>query len=357
MKQLARLSADNEILFFTNRNTLANISESLDGVQVVTPRMLSFGALSAVIWSMFFFPISSFLRRVGVCMILTNPVVLLPLRPTVSVIHDLNEFEMDAKYGWLRTFYRKRVMLASAVANSRKVIISSEFSKRQLLQFFPNVNVDRTEVIKVGVEIGAGLEVVSSPGSVEVRPEPFYLIVGRLDPRGKNLPAAVELYCQLEKFRPGHKLLLVGGINEFSRTEAEEFLADIKQDSFLKSRVSYLGYVDDDTLASLYNAATAVIFMSRYEGFGLPLIEAFKAGCPVIYNSDCEVLREHAEDAGLGVNKGADLETLKKTLAVLYDCSARIDLSRRMASVALKYNWEDSARNYLEVVRSVAAGL
>jgi alpha-1,3-rhamnosyl/mannosyltransferase len=113
--------------------------------------------------------------------------------------------------------------------------------------------------------------------------------------------------------------------------------------------------VDDTTLAALYQGATALIFLSRNEGFGFPLMEAFSQGCSVIYNQACEVLNDIAEGAGIAVTdtelSGDSIST--DAFEPLYDGAKREEMARRMQAVAAKYSWERCAARYIDLFARV----
>lgn len=350
-----------QVVFYTNKNTRDNLSSLDPNVKVVISSWLNAGSIPAIIFTAIIFPFMCLLRNIKIAVLLSNPIVLFRFIPTVSVIHDLNEFEVKFKYGVIRTFYRKYIMLKSAVGNSSRLIAVSGYTASQLKKYFPDVDMSRIHVIEQGVELeqvsGHMVDNVLTEHALSERG--YFLIVGRIDPKGKSLYEAITLYSQLAVSNGpgGQKLVLVGGINKSSQEEADKFLRFIKEDNELSENVIYLGYISDQALAGLYSKATAVIFLSKNEGFGFPLIEAFSQGCPVIYNQSCRVLDEHAEGAGIGVSEdeisnGLNYDRLK----VLYDPESRGELAMKMKSIAAKYNWERCATEYLELFSDMAEG-
>ena len=344
------------VVFYTNRNTLDNFTGSLEGIEVRLPLMLSLGSIPAIFWSAVVFPLICLVRRMRATLILANPIVVLPVVKTVSVICDVSEFEIVEKYGPFRTFYRKHIMLASAIRYSKRLVVISQFVREQLRRYFIVADRKQVDIVNLGVDVTTPepmfvRQMLEKKG---LRSDGYYLIVGRLDPRSKNLDSALRLYKWLEENFPGRELLLVGGINESTRREAEAFLNRIKGDPWLCSRVRYLGFVDDTELSALYSAATATIFFSRVEGFGLPLVEAFKLGCPVIYNADCEVLRDHADGAAFAVRENDIEGRLPRDLQQFLSERDRTDLKAKMAEVAARYDWRACADDYLRILDEVA---
>jgi len=358
-----KLESENgtQITFYTNKNTLAGIKSLSPDVKVVNSFWLNAGSIPAIFFTAIVFPLICYFQKVKVAVLLSNPIVLFRFAQTVSVIHDLNEFEVDSKYGVLRTYYRKKIMLKSALRNSSTLIAISRFVASQIATFFPEVPEERINVIESGVEIQtvSNEQVDSVLRKHGLSYHGYFLVVGRIDPHGKSLYEAVKLFRYLITYREDcpDKLLFVGGINKSSREEANKFLKFIKNDLELSTRVIYLGYVNNITLASLYRGAMAVIFLSRNEGFGFPLIEAFGHGCPVIYNPACKVLHEHAEGAGIAITdemlRNGSFDSAR--FESLYDPKSREELSVRMKTIASKYDWDRCALGYLDLFNRTAS--
>lgn len=126
-------------------------------------------------------------------------------------------------------------------------------------------------------------------------PRPWVLFVGQLTPRKgydlalRALPTIVETY-------PTASLLIVSGLNQAQR---EQTLA-LARELGVEEHVHLLGYLPDDQLVNLYRSSDVFLFPTRYEGFGLPLLEAMAAGCPII-TTDIPVVREIVHDGEHGV--------------------------------------------------------
>ncbi len=347
---------DKEFVLYTNKNTAANITSPLGHVQIMTPWMLGAGSLPAIIWSAFIFPMVCLLKGFKTAVILANPIVLIPILRFIVVINDLNEFEMSKKYGRIRTFYRKKIMLPGSMRNSTAIVAISEFVKRQIQKYFPAVPEGRVRVIPEGVDNPVGDEsrtagILRDNGLAD---NGYYLIVGRIDPHGKNLYAALKLYLRLEREHPGRKLVLAGGINDFGSGEADNFLQMIRSNRNYINRVQYLGHVDELTLSALYQGAMAVILFSRVEGFGFPMMEAFKHGCPVLFNAACQVLLEQAEGAGFPIDENDLNEGRGINVTAIYNPEQRAALAVRMAAIAQKYDWDRNVTAYLKLIAETA---
>ena len=129
---------------------------------------------------------------------------------------------------------------------------------------------------------------------------PYLLFVGTLELR-KNVDGILRAFGQLAADIP-HTLLLLG-----SPGWGWESCAKIPAEAGLENRVCLPGYVPTSVLSALYSAADAFVFPSRYEGFGLPLLEAMRCGCPVV-TSQTTSLPEVAGDAAVYVDAGGSIE-------------------------------------------------
>lgn len=174
-------------------------------------------------------------------------------------------------------------------------------------------------------------------------PEDYLLFVGSLEPR-KNIGLVVEA---LRRCRSDIPLVLAGweGWGDKSWLEAV-------RSKGLKEKIFIVGYVDDETLASLYTGATALVYPSLYEGFGLPIVEAMACGCPVI----CSNVSSMPEVAG-GAARLIDPSDPDDLAAAIDEVAGspayRADLSQRGFVRAEAFSWARTARETLGVFQAV----
>jgi glycosyltransferase involved in cell wall biosynthesis len=126
-------------------------------------------------------------------------------------------------------------------------------------------------------------------------PRPWLLFVGQLTPR-KGYDIAIQALPTIVHTHPTASLLIVSGINQAQR----EHTMKLAQQDGVENHVHILGYLPDEDLINLYRASDALLFPTRYEGFGLPLLEAMAAECPVIA-TDIPVVREVVQDGKNGI--------------------------------------------------------
>src|SRR5579871_1034380 len=178
-------------------------------------------------------------------------------------------------------------------------------------------------------------------------PTSFFLTVATVEPR-KNLPTLLDAYTRLRE-RSGQTcpaLVIVGrkGWN------CEVILRYMEA---LQEHVCFLGHIPDQHLIALYQMATCFVFPSLYEGFGLPIVEAMTAGCPVI-TTNSSSLPEVAGDAALLVDPLDAGEMTHAMQRVLQDTALQQRMIADGRVQAARFSWEETARIYREVYLSVA---
>lgn len=178
----------------------------------------------------------------------------------------------------------------------------------------------------------------------------FWITVGSMEPRKnyETLFSAMELYWS----RSSNKFPLWIAAGKGWKSDS---LKKKTQDMEASGLVKHLGYVDDQTLTSLYQRALGLIFPSWYEGFGLPVLEAMQCGCPVIC-SDTTSLPEIGGDVPIYINP-ASPESICEAMLQLEQDPARQELSRQTGvAQASKFSWERTALQTLVFYREILAG-
>jgi glycosyltransferase involved in cell wall biosynthesis len=259
--------------------------------------------------------------------VLHCPTFRAPLRskpPLVVTFHDLAVLRHPRSFNaWTRSY--SRVLVPRVARAAARLIAVSEFTAQELVDVLA-VPEEKIRVIPNAVGPPFTSEGEAADGD-------YVLAVGTVEPR-KNLETLVEGFRR--STLNGSELRLVG-----ARGWGRIRLAD---------DVRWLGYVSDDELARLYRGARCAAYVSLYEGFGLPVLEAMACGTPVVA-SDLPPIRE----VGRGVVR-VDPRDPDAIAAGLADAVARHDeLAREGRSAAAAYSWERVARETTAVYREVTA--
>ena len=254
------------------------------------------------------------------------------IRNKVMTIHDLSFLE-NPKWFSKGYYWWYKIMTPLAVRTSKHIITVSEFSKKEILRFYPFIKEK-----KISVVYNAADRNVFRHLPQNFTPEmPFVLAVSSLDPR-KNFMRLIEAFKDIKEV----SLYIVGSYN---RVFTQQAGYTASQDN-----IRFVGRVPDKELVRLYNQATCFIFPSIYEGFGLPPIEAMNCGCPVLA-SDIPVLREVCGDAAIYFNPN-DTESIQNAIQqfLKLDEEERKKLQDLGYKNAQRFSWEKSAQHIISVI-------
>ena len=179
---------------------------------------------------------------------------------------------------------------------------------------------------------------------------PYLLSLATFEPR-KNIDHLIR--CFLRVARSGDipadvKLVLVGT----KGWKFDTIMAELAQDTGLRSRIVVTGFVPDAQLAPLYSEALGFMYPSLYEGFGLPPLEAMQCGLPVI-TSNIPSLREVVGDAGISVPP-ADVDALCQAIITIADsASLRADLSAKSLQRAKLFSWDKCITEHIALYNRI----
>ena len=292
---------------------------------------------------------SSYCQQQGINQIiwLSNPMILPWHPPSIAVLHDVNEWKAKEKYGsQIKTTLRSWMYLEASIRWAKKIICVSEATTADLLHFRPHPRVcQKVQTIPNGLDSPlANL----APARADLPNAPFLLSVGRIDPAGKKLPEAIALTRALRTLS-GHpwEIHLMGGMNNSTRQAGEAFVQSIAPLPW----ASYHGYTEDKTLAAWYAKATAVVFLSKNEGFGSPVAEAASFGKRVIVNEKNQATLGAGGDAVIPILPSqSDKDNRNAALRVLEQLSLN---SSKQAPRPSLYTYADAAIAYAQEIAQI----
>ncbi len=265
----------------------------------------------------------------------------------VTTVHDLSvalhpQWHPRKRLEYFNKYFERNVR------RSDRLITVSHFIKNQIVEHlgFP---ADRIHTIPLGVRhrIFRPLppEQLKDMSRRKNLQQPFVLFVGSVEPR-KNIAGAIHAYQRLPNRLKNQWKFVVCGFEGWNNADVLRLMDKNREN------IVYLGYLNDQELAYVYNLATVFIFPSFYEGFGLPVLEAMACGTPVIA-SDTASLPEVCGTAARLV----DPNNIEEMTAALEEFLTNDDLRRSFAARGLQharnYTWHSTATSHLALFRSL----
>ena len=263
-------------------------------------------------------------------------------RPCVLTLHDVNYMVLPQLYGQHRKLYFQTAVRLFA-KQAKAIVTVSDFSRREIEQHL-KIPAERVEVIGNGVDPRfrpASREALQQFREEKGLPAEYLLYVGSYAPH-KNVPTLLRAYARLEDAPP---LVLCGRNPETIRAEVEAL--------GLGSRVVLFPASNDEELPLLYSGATLFVFPSRYEGFGLPPLEAMACGTPVIA-ANAGSLPEVTDGAAVLFMPDDDVALANRIGELLGSSDKRAELAMRGRVRAAQFTWESSVQRHAAIYRRVA---
>ncbi|MCO5786558.1 glycosyltransferase family 1 protein [Pseudomonas sp. G11-1] len=276
---------------------------------------------------------------------------LWPLRfdgPTVMTLHDLTHVH----YPETQPSDRLRAIehyLPTALQQASRILVDSQFIADEVTLHY-GVPRSKLQIAPLGVaprfHPRSEEQLRIRLAAHQLQMHSYYLCLGTLEPR-KNLDLAIAAYLTLpDRIRHRMPLLIIG-----ARGWRQEQLTKIPHRAQAHGQIRLLGYEDENCVAELLAGAHALLFPSRYEGFGLPVLEAMASGTPVIA-SDCGAIPEVAEKAALYMDPDDIDGCRSQMLALLNDDSLQATLREQGQQRARQFSWERCAQITVDTYRT-----
>jgi glycosyltransferase involved in cell wall biosynthesis len=259
--------------------------------------------------------------------------------PLAVAIHDVS-FAAHPEWFRPREGARRRLLTRQAARSAEIIFTISEFSKREIVERLA-VSADKIRVTYPSV--------TPRPSTALAAREPLVLFVGSVFNR-RRLPATITAFAVATATRSDARLVIAGADRSYPPLD----LAGLAAEAHVGARVELKQYVSEDELTALYGRASAFVFLSEYEGFGLTPLEALSAGVPIVV-LDTPVAREVYGDAAWYVAPDDDVRSAATALRrLLEDAGKREQVLGNAPAVLARYSWDATADATLAGIEGIA---
>lgn len=280
---------------------------------------------------------------------------LLSLCPTVVTVHDLIPLVLPA-YRRSPLVRAYTALVCRAACRATLVLTDAEATRTEVVR---RLGIPPARVRAVPLAAGPACRPAEDWRIADTRghynlPERYFLYLGGFDER-KNLATLFRAMAEARRREPGLPPLVVAGALPARETPLIPDPRRLAHEAGLEGSVTFPGRVAEEAKPALYSGAVAFLFPSRYEGFGLPVLEAMACGAPVI--AACATsLREVVGEAGLLVSPGDVSGWAEAILQLARNEELRRELRALGLSRAAHFSWERTARETVAAYRAAAEG-
>ena len=327
LNAMARLDTGHEFHIFTNKETGADLVPDHPLFHYHPQNIAAVSRPSRILWEQLALP-----RAAREMDVLFNPGFTAPrwiTCPNVTVFHDLQHVRHPEFFRWWDLPFWK-MLLAWSMRNSRLIVAVSEATRLDVMEHYGLAG-DRVRTIPHGVD--ERFFTLPRP-HVDSK---MILCVSTLHPH-KNLDRLMRVFVKLRREVPNCRLV-IAGMKGHQSTELEELRAGLG----LTDSVEMTGWIPREELYRLYSRAAAFVFPSRFEGFGMPVLEALAAGIPTACSS-AEPMGSMAGQAAVRFDPESEEDMLGAIRKVLLDAGARTSLAEAGPRRARDFSWDTSAR-------------
>ena len=342
---LDNVSSDNKYIIYTNEDMKDDFKFNNPNVTVKTYKVSKTDSLGNLLWTTFVFPFVVLKEKADKALIPNFTLLLLKFRPTIVIMHDLIEFNVPDKFSPKKMFYRTKLADPITAKRADRIITVSENSKRDIVKFL-KVPEKKLTVIYNGVDQNKFCKMNSEKAEAILKkrgwPQDFLLYAGTIDHPGKNAMGVIKAFEKLKEEDKYSGSLILAGMPGSGYDIVEDY---VKKSNWSKE-ITFTGFVTDEELIALYSKCKVFCFLSLYEGFGIPPLEALACGANVVV-SNSSSLPEVVGNVGITV----DPLNLDAVADAVVESIENNDKSHdeEIKSHLKKYDWKNLSRDFEKV--------
>lgn len=273
-----------------------------------------------------------------------------PSFQTVPVFYDAFFWEYPEHYNtlWLKIF---RPLAVAAAKKSPYIATLTEHSKEKIEKY---TGISQHKIIPVGVgapdQVG-DLNEANEIAKKNIPIKQFLLHVGTFEKR-KNLPILIKAFYIIRNQGYDLDLVLIGKASPKPTLDDSEAIYSLIKQFELQDNVIFPGYISDEAVRSYYQKASAYVFPSINEGFGIPVLEAYYFNTPLLV-ANCSCLPEVAGDGALKFDPENEYDLARSIISVLTNMDLRNQMIKKGQAQLKKYSWVKTAQQLLGIFAEI----
>lgn len=342
---LDNAKGNNQYVVYTNEDMKDEMFFSNPNVEVKTYSVSKNSSLKNLLWTTFVFPFKAIQEKANMALIPNFTLLLLKFRPTVVIMHDLIEFNVPNKFSKKKMFYRTKLADPITAKMADKIITVSENSKRDIVKFL-GVKESKIQVIYNGVDYEKFHRMNREKAEEILRknnwPVDFLLYAGTIDHPGKNAMGVVQVFEKLKENGVYAGKLVLAGMPGAGFEVVDKYV----KNSPYKDEIVITGFVTDEQLVALYSMCEVFCFVSLYEGFGIPPLEALSCGAKVVV-SNTSSLPEVVGDVGWTAQPRS-IEDIYRAVDEALNFERSDEYENKVRDHIKNYDWSELAQKFAD---------
>lgn len=354
-REVLRQDTEHEYLLLTNEanpEALTHLHTRLELDPMDTKRkIVTLVATNRFWWNLWVLP--SFLWREKITLLHTQYILPFWIPVYTKVINHIHDVSFCAlpEYIGAKDLFFLRLLIPRSLRMSTAIVVPSQFTKDEVIKYY-QVPKEKVHVITNALRSGFLAQLNEEKSDTALRaqyhlPDSFLLYVGTLQPR-KNIPLLIEAFAQYRARFPETALVLVGNKQGHHYDQRIDTTIQTLEE---EAHVLFPGYVDEADLPRIFRMAEVFVFPSRYEGFGIPLLEAMSQAVPVLA-SDRAVLREVGGDAALYFDPESVDALVQKLYSLKDSVAQKESLIQKGKARIQDFSWQKSGTQLLALYQS-----
>ena len=270
--------------------------------------------------------------------------------PQLLVVHDLAFKHFPKHISWMQRWHYA-AMTPRFLKKAKRVVTVSEFSKKDIVESYPNLQLNPTVISGAA---RSGFMPLSWEEKEQVKEAytdgyEYFLCVGGINPR-KNMMHILKAFSLFKKWHKSNMKLVFAGRLAW---QYQDFVEKLKTFKY-RNDVVLTGYVEEKILKKLTGAAYASLYVTHLEGFGLPIVEAMQSGVPVVVGNNSS-MPEVGGEAVLYAD-ASNPENIASQMQALYrNEKMRENLIQKGLERAAQYSWENAAQLFWKEILATKA--
>jgi glycosyltransferase involved in cell wall biosynthesis len=285
------------------------------------------------LWSVFRLSLEMLVHKPDVLFVPSHTVPFFAPKNTFTTIHDIGFERFPETYGRLSLFLQKFGVWRAKKA-AKMIFTPSEFTKKELVGVCA-MSPEKISVTPLGCATESSAATENFAEGIFKKygtKKPYFIFVGRREKK-KNITGIIEAFKIFKQNNPDYSLVLVGSDGRGWRSSAK----------YSKLDIVTIGWLPKQQITALMKNAEALLFPSLYEGFGLPILEAFACETPVI-TSNCASMPETAGDAALFVDPLDPRQIAQAMERIVKDYLLRTKIVQKGKARLMEFGWEKCAK-------------